>query len=275
MNALPSAPIISSPKGGAPVSSTTPTLTIINSIDPENDPTWYDFQVADDLGMSNLIDQGLGVYMGGGITSWTVTVTLIDQRTYYWRSRAFDGYEYGPWTSPESFWLNTVNHPPSAFTLIAPINQTMGLQTPVTFRWHRSIESDPLDSVKYTIYYSLDSLFTAPEAVSGLNDTLYVRSAAFSPGKYYWRVGAFDKSLAVTMSTFFHFTVNGTGDANGDGSTNVGDAVFLIGYIFKSGTAPSPLSRGDINGDCGVNVGDPVYLINYIFKGGPSPQPGC
>jgi len=25
------------------------------------------------------------------------------------------------------------------------------------------------------------------------------------------------------------------------------------------------------NGDCQVNVGDAVYLINYVFKGGPAP----
>jgi hypothetical protein len=28
---------------------------------------------------------------------------------------------------------------------------------------------------------------------------------------------------------------------------------------------------GDANGDGTVNVADAVYLINYIFKGGPPP----
>ncbi len=63
------------------------------------------------------------------------------------------------------------------------------------------------------------------------------------------------------------------GDANADGSTNVGDAVYLINYIFKSGPAPSPLKNGDVNCDDAINVGDAVYLINYIFKGGPGPCP--
>jgi Dockerin type I domain len=61
------------------------------------------------------------------------------------------------------------------------------------------------------------------------------------------------------------------GDANADGRINVGDAVFLINYIFKSGPAPSPLEAGDANCDFRVNVGDAVFLINYIFKGGPKP----
>ncbi|MEE9441179.1 MAG: M6 family metalloprotease domain-containing protein [candidate division Zixibacteria bacterium] len=65
------------------------------------------------------------------------------------------------------------------------------------------------------------------------------------------------------------------GDANGDGDANVGDAVYIINYAFKSGPTPIPIEAGDANGDCGTNVGDAVYLISYIFKGGPDPLPGC
>lgn len=61
------------------------------------------------------------------------------------------------------------------------------------------------------------------------------------------------------------------GDANGDGKINVGDAVFLINYIFKDGSAPAPIQAGDANCDTKVNVGDAVYLINYVFKSGPEP----
>jgi len=61
------------------------------------------------------------------------------------------------------------------------------------------------------------------------------------------------------------------GDANGDGSVNVGDAVHLIAYVFKGGPAPDPLDAGDANYDGQVNVGDAVFLIAYVFKGGPPP----
>ncbi|MEZ5359280.1 MAG: C10 family peptidase [Candidatus Zixiibacteriota bacterium] len=61
------------------------------------------------------------------------------------------------------------------------------------------------------------------------------------------------------------------GDANGDLTVNVGDAVFLISYIFKSGPAPVPVEAGDADGSGGVNVGDVVYLINYVFRYGPPP----
>jgi hypothetical protein len=62
------------------------------------------------------------------------------------------------------------------------------------------------------------------------------------------------------------------GDANFDEQVNVGDAVFLINYVFKGGPAPYPLVAGDTNGEGQVNVGDAVYLINYVFKGGPEPS---
>ena len=51
------------------------------------------------------------------------------------------------------------------------------------------------------------------------------------------------------------------GDANGDGTINISDAVFLIQYIFAHGTAPSPICLGDANGDNTVNISDAVYLI--------------
>lgn len=62
------------------------------------------------------------------------------------------------------------------------------------------------------------------------------------------------------------------GDANADGSINVGDAVHLINFIFKGGEPPDPIEAGDANDDGVVNVGDAVYLINFVFKGGPEPN---
>ncbi|MEE9442768.1 MAG: dockerin type I domain-containing protein [candidate division Zixibacteria bacterium] len=61
-------------------------------------------------------------------------------------------------------------------------------------------------------------------------------------------------------------------DANNDGTTNIGDAVFLINYIFKGGDTPS---NCDANCDEGCNVGDAVFLINYVFKNGQVPCEYC
>lgn len=61
------------------------------------------------------------------------------------------------------------------------------------------------------------------------------------------------------------------GDANADSLINVGDAVYIITYVFRGGRPPQPLSAADVNGDEAINVGDAVYLITYIFRGGPHP----
>ncbi len=61
------------------------------------------------------------------------------------------------------------------------------------------------------------------------------------------------------------------GDANGDDIVNVGDAIFLINYIFKAGPEPLPKIAGDASCDEELNVGDAIYIINYVFNGGPEP----
>ncbi len=64
------------------------------------------------------------------------------------------------------------------------------------------------------------------------------------------------------------------GDANHDGSIDISDAVYLIGYIFSGGPAPVPLLAGDANCDQAIDISDVVYLIVYIFSGGAAPCAG-
>lgn len=65
------------------------------------------------------------------------------------------------------------------------------------------------------------------------------------------------------------------GDANGDGSVDLADVVFLINYLYKGGAAPDPSESGDANGDCIIDLADIVYLLNYLYKGGAPPEEGC
>ncbi len=81
-----------------------------------------------------------------------------------------------------------------------------------------------------------------------------------------------DMEPGLTTSLIWNCT-DLPGDANDDGNVNVGDAVYLINYVFKAGPPPTPypICSGDANCDCDCNVGDAVYVITYVFKGGPSP----
>jgi len=61
------------------------------------------------------------------------------------------------------------------------------------------------------------------------------------------------------------------GDVSGDGKVDVGDAVYVVNYLFRAGPAPDPIEMGDVNADGNCTIGDSVYLITYIFRGGPAP----
>jgi subtilisin family serine protease len=61
------------------------------------------------------------------------------------------------------------------------------------------------------------------------------------------------------------------GDANTDSIVNIGDAVFIIGYIFRSGPPPIRPVAADANCDGRINVGDAVFIIRYLFSSGPAP----
>ncbi len=58
------------------------------------------------------------------------------------------------------------------------------------------------------------------------------------------------------------------GDADGSTAISIGDAVFIINYIFGGGPTPC---NGDADGNGTVSIGDAVHLINFIFGGGPAP----
>jgi len=69
------------------------------------------------------------------------------------------------------------------------------------------------------------------------------------------------------------------GDADEDGSINVGDPTWLTDYLFFHGPAPpcqdpdGSYPEGDADGDGSVNVGDPTWLTDYLFFHGPDPKP--
>ena len=70
------------------------------------------------------------------------------------------------------------------------------------------------------------------------------------------------------------------GDADGTGDLNIGDVLYLIGYIFQGGGAPtcggSPNNwSGDADGTCDVNIGDALFMVAFIFQGGGTPTNCC
>jgi hypothetical protein len=69
----------------------------------------------------------------------------------------------------------------------------------------------------------------------------------------------------VNTAAFVH------GDANADGNTTIADVVYIVNYLFRSGSNPIPLETGDVDGDNLCQIQDAVYLVLYLFRNGNPP----
>lgn len=61
------------------------------------------------------------------------------------------------------------------------------------------------------------------------------------------------------------------GDANNDSAINIGDAVFVLGFLFSGGAAPACSDAADVNDDGALNIADAVALLGFLFSGGAQP----
>ena len=62
------------------------------------------------------------------------------------------------------------------------------------------------------------------------------------------------------------------GDVNADGTLDLSDAIFTLGYLFLG--SPSSLSCGaaaDANDDRSLDTSDAIYILGFLFLGGPPP----
>ena len=67
------------------------------------------------------------------------------------------------------------------------------------------------------------------------------------------------------------------GDANGDTHTDIGDAVYILRWLFSGGPAPTcpRLACADFNADGSIDIGDPIGLLGWLFLGSTGPEPLC
>ncbi len=102
-NAYPSAPTLFDPPNGGTVTSSTPTLTVTNAVDPDGgDVLTYAFLVYSDEFCTDVVASAEGVVEGTDHTEWEVNTALPDG-TYWWRSYADDGALRGPLMETASF----------------------------------------------------------------------------------------------------------------------------------------------------------------------------
>jgi len=74
-----------------------------NAYDGESDALTYEFEIYDDLHLTNLVFSRNGVVEGTDSTSSGLITGLADNTQYWWRVRAFDGFYYSEWSPDVSF----------------------------------------------------------------------------------------------------------------------------------------------------------------------------
>jgi immune inhibitor A len=152
-------------------------------------------------------------------------------------------------------------------------NDTVAIGKP-RLRWTSSYGAT---SYQMQIAAATDFEFTSPIHDYTVPDTGYTIPDSLPDGAYFWRVNArAGMAPATAYSPRARFVVKYSqtymcGDANGDKKMTVGDAIYIISYIFRGGPAPVPLGAADANCDGKINSGDAVYIVSYIFRSGPAP----
>lgn len=213
----PSAPALSGPAQGADLETFTPALSVGNAADPNDDRLSYQFEIYSDSGLTTLVDSGI-VTETAGITAWTVSAPLTENRTYFWRARAHDGLLYGPWMAPASFRVNTVNDLSAPPTISSPVDGTdVAVLTPLLSVGNAT---DPdSENLTYNFQIALDPDFTQIVAsVVGISSGEATTSWAVPEnlqenGVYYWRAQADDWLIEGPWSATARFFVNTANEA--------------------------------------------------------------
>jgi len=215
VNDGPTIPSLLDPIADSEVADNRPTLELINSTDPQNDPITYDFQVFDDLLMTNLVAEVLDVPEDtAGTTAIQVADPLTENTVYAWRARASDGTVYSVYSDLELFFVNEVNEEPDKPVLADPIDdQEVDVVRPL-FTWSDFADVDRdagsfdfqiEDRESGQIVVEAEITFTGLERDS----TYTIETDLEEDGRYLWRVRGVDEHfLEGEWSDAAEFVVN-------------------------------------------------------------------
>ena len=179
-----------------PVDRQPVTLLIENALTTGVRPLTYSFDIATDANFNNKVFSRAGVVPGeGGRTSLRLEDALATGRTYFWRARALDGANEGPFATALSFDIFTpiVIEAP---TLVAPgINATVNTLRP-RFVFRNAVRSGPVGAITYLLEVADSDSFANKIAVTGAEQpnqtTLDIPTDLAYSRVYYWHVRAYD-----------------------------------------------------------------------------------
>lgn len=185
------------------------TLTVENATTNGVRPLVYIFEVASDAAFANKVFTSAGVAPGtDGRTRLKLPSALATEKGYYWRARAQDGANTGPFADASSF---------NVFTPIiigTPVPTLPAAGSTVTsvrpqFVWNNAPRSGPVGPITYTIEIADAATFltkmvaTIPEQP---NQTQFVAPGDLNYGAvYYWHVRAQDPTTVGPFTIPYSF----------------------------------------------------------------------
>ena len=187
---------------GQPVS-----LIIQNATTNGERPLWLQIQLASDASFSQLLHHADRVSPGdGGRTTYRIPEPLGAGYTYYWRVRALDGANTGPYSEPTSFKVvepvvidtPAPLEPVGAIATVTPVfklqNGRIIGSSNVVYRIEVGTAPDP---------GSLVAVLTATPDASGIT-SIAVGSVPYAT-TYYWRAYATDGTITSPYSSVVSF----------------------------------------------------------------------
>ena len=173
------------------------TLTVENAASTGVRPLSYLFEVAGDPDFNGKVFSQGGIVPGEGRTSVRLPGALDTDRTYYWRARAEDGANTGPFAATMTFRVRT----PVLFeapVLVSPIGGVRIAALPPAFVFQNARRTGPAGSVGYSIQVSRNDTFTslvaeASFAEGGGQTSFTLGSPLEFDRLYYWHVRAYDE----------------------------------------------------------------------------------
>ena len=249
-----SAPKVLEPIPGSRISTDRQPVTLLveNAGSTGVRPLTYSFDIAIDAAFNNKVFSREGIAQGdAGRTSLRLSDALASGRTYYWRARAQDGANTGPYAAPVAFDVFTpiVIDVPG---LMSPAPNTTVLNLRPTFTISDAPRSGPVGAITYLIEVADGDAFTNKAATwtaaETPNQTVLTSPVDLISGKvYYWHVRAYDPTTLGPWSP-----------------TQAFQMVTVAPPVFNPGPSPTP---------GGPAPGDGINLSQAIIHNSPSDVP--
>ena len=250
------------------------TLLIENASSNGVRPLFYEFEVATDAAFTKKVFSRANVPQGpNGRTSLRLPENLPSGKRYYWRAKAQDGANHGPFTAAVSFEV-IVPVVIKAPGLMSPVGgrQASSVDPVLTFR--NAATSGPVGAISYRIELALDSGFarllkaTTTREDSGSTTSFRVNVNLPEGRRIFWRVRAFDSKNQGPWSGARSFTSSVTNDPGSGPSPPVGSCAstnpkFIIDCVARK--YPSRLKAGVSLSTRKTNMG---FLRDRIIEAG-------